>query len=124
MSDVAVGDRVLATGKPGDAPTALTASRVILMKSTDIAEKNAAEQAQWRTNGVGGIVSSVEPAAGTMSLTVGSNKYTVTTDDKTIDTGVIEEDVTVALTFSVAGSYDYYCTAHPGMRGKVIVGDQ
>src|SRR5438067_1272823 len=84
MSDVAVGDRVLATGKPGDAPTALTASRVILMKSTDIAEKNAAEQAQWRTNGVGGIVSSVDPAAGTISLTSGSNKYTVTTNDKTI----------------------------------------
>lgn len=84
MSDVAVGDRVLATGKAGDNPTALTAARLILMKSSDIAEKNAAEQAQWRTNGVGGIVSSVDPASGTISLTSGANKYTVTTTGKTI----------------------------------------
>src|SRR5580698_3923081 len=36
MSEVAVGDRVLATGKAGDAAGTFNATRVILMKSADI----------------------------------------------------------------------------------------
>ena len=83
LSDVAEGDRVLATGKPGDNPTTLIATRLILMKSADIAEKNAADQAPWRTNGAGGIVSAVDPAAGSITLTSGTNKITVTTTNKT-----------------------------------------
>src|SRR5579871_6819277 len=50
LTDVAVGDRVLVTGKAGD-DGGFTASRVILMKSTDIAEKNAAEKADWQKRG-------------------------------------------------------------------------
>ena len=84
LSDIAVGDRVLATGKAGDTPASLTAARLILMKSSDIAQKNAAEQAQWRTNGTGGIVSSVDPSTGTIVLTAGTNKVTVTTTGNTV----------------------------------------
>ena len=83
LSDVAEGDRVLATGKAGDNPTTIIAARLILMKSADIAEKNAADQAQWRTNGAGGIVSAVDPAAGSITLTSGTNKVTVATTSKT-----------------------------------------
>src|SRR5271156_4351183 len=39
LSDIAVGDRVLVSGKTGDG-AGLTASRVILMKSSDIAQKH------------------------------------------------------------------------------------
>jgi plastocyanin len=53
-----------------------------------------------------------------------SDDHTVTSDDKTIDSGVIEQGVSVTLTFPVAGEFPYYCTVHPGMRGKVIVGKQ
>lgn len=63
------------------------------------------------------------PAGATITWTnTDSDAHTVTTDDKTIDSGVIEEDVSVSLTFPTAGEYLYYCTIHPGMRGKVIVG--
>lgn len=51
-----------------------------------------------------------------------SDDHTVTSDDKTMDSGVIEQGVSVTLTFPVAGEFPYYCTVHPGMRGKVIVG--
>jgi co-chaperonin GroES (HSP10) len=65
LSDIAVGDRVLAAGKAGDALGSFTASRVILMKSSDIAEMQAAQQADWKKNGLGGIVTAVDPASGT-----------------------------------------------------------
>ena len=59
-ADIAVGDRVLVTGVPGDSATSLTASRVILMKSNDIAARNAQQQADWQKNGTSGLVHSVE----------------------------------------------------------------
>jgi co-chaperonin GroES (HSP10) len=111
MSDVAVGDRVLATGKAGDNPTSLTASRLILMKSTDIAEKNAADQAQWRTNGAGGIVNAVDPATGTITITSGTNKITITTSNKT--------------SFKrFSGDSVKYQDAKPGSLAEIHVGDQ
>jgi plastocyanin len=50
-----------------------------------------------------------------------ADTHTVTMDDKSMDTGVIEEGVSASLTFSTPGDYAYYCTIHPGMRGRVIV---
>jgi hypothetical protein len=111
MSDVTVGDRVLATGNAGDNPTALIASRVILMKSTDIAEKNAADQAQWRTNGAGGIVSAVDPASGTITVASGTNKIAISTTNKT--------------SFKrFSGDSVKYQDAKPGSLAEIQVGDQ
>lgn len=81
-SDIAVGDRILASVRPGDTPDTFTARTVILMKSSDIAQANAAEQADWTRNGVGGIVSAVDPS-GTITLSSGAKKITVTTSPKT-----------------------------------------
>jgi len=111
LADVAVGDRVLATGKTGDTPTALTAARVILMKSSDIAEKNAAEQAQWRTNGVGGIVSAVDSVTGTISVASGIHKYTVTTTGNTLFKRFAVDSVR-------------YQDAKPGTLAQIHTGDQ
>ena len=60
LEDVSVGDRVLASGKAGDAAGTLTASRIILMKSTDITARNAAEQRDWQMHGLGGLVRTVD----------------------------------------------------------------
>ncbi len=57
LKDIAIGDRVLASGKAGDSAATLEASRVILMKSSDIAQKHQMEQADWQKRGTGGIVS-------------------------------------------------------------------
>lgn len=83
LTDIAVGDRVLITGKAGDAGT-LTASRIILMKSTDIAQKRAQEQADWQKRGSGGIVNAVDPATGTLTVTEGVKKVQVKTTGTTI----------------------------------------
>lgn len=83
FSDIAVGDRILAAVKAGDTATSFAARQVILMKSADIAKMQAAEQADWKANGVGGIVSSVDPATGTIIVTSGTKKITVNTTGKT-----------------------------------------
>jgi hypothetical protein len=110
MSDVAVGDRVLAAVKPGDAPDSFTASRVILMKSGDIAQKNAADQAEWRKNGTGGIVSAIDPA-GSITLISGAKKIVVATSSKTDFRRFAGDSVT-------------FQDAKPGTLAQIQVGDQ
>lgn len=83
MTDVAVGDRVLALGAAPDAAAPLLAKRLVLMKSTDIAKKRAAEQAGWQ-HGSGGIVSAVDATAGTVTITSGSRTLPITTTPATI----------------------------------------
>ncbi len=78
FSDIAVGDKVL-TGKAGDTATA---TRIILMKSGDIAARNAAEQADWQRRGTGGIVKAV---TGTdITVSAGAKTVTVDTTSKTV----------------------------------------
>jgi hypothetical protein len=84
LTDIAVGDRALVTGKAGDAPDTLTALRVIVMKSSDIAQMQADQQADWKTNGIGGIVSTIDASSGTITVTSGTKKTVVNTSSKTL----------------------------------------
>lgn len=77
LGGIAIGDRVLVTGKAGESAGAFTALRVILMKSSDIAQKHAVEQADWQKRGTGGIVSAVDAGAGTLTVMVGTKKVEV-----------------------------------------------
>ncbi len=83
LSDVQVGDRALVTGSAGDTGTTLNAVRVLVMKSTALAETHAAEEAAW-TRGGGGIVKSVDRASGTIVISSGLHTTTVTTTPATI----------------------------------------
>jgi Domain of unknown function (DUF5666) len=83
-ADISVGDRILATGKPGDTADQFSASRVVLMKSGDIAQKHAQEQADWQKRGTGGLVTAADPAAGTFTIAVGTKKVEVKTSPTTI----------------------------------------
>lgn len=65
-SEIQVGDRILARGQAGE-NNALVASAVIVMKQGDIAERQQREREEWR-HGVGGLVKSVDPASGTITV--------------------------------------------------------
>ena len=78
FSDIAVGDKVI-VGKPGDTATA---SRVILMKSSDIAARNQAEQADWQKRGTAGLVKSVDGT--TLTVSSGPRTEKIETTPKTI----------------------------------------
>lgn len=81
LNDIEVGDRVLVTGKAGADANSFEASRVVLMKSSDIAQKHATEEADWQKRGVGGIVSAV--ADGNVTITEGAKKIAVNASSKT-----------------------------------------
>jgi hypothetical protein len=66
ISDIQVGDRFFARGQSGD-NGALVASSVIVMKKTDIAQRQQGERDEWR-RGLGGIVKEVDAAIGTITV--------------------------------------------------------
>jgi hypothetical protein len=66
ISDIQVSDRLAVRGQPGDAGT-LTVTVAVVMKQGDIAQRQQAENDQWR-RGVGGIVKEVNPSAGTVTI--------------------------------------------------------
>ena len=71
MKDVAVGDRVLVRGNPGEDSSSFVASSVIVMKGEDIQQKRQGEQEDWQKHGTGGLVSSVDATANAITLSSG-----------------------------------------------------
>jgi Cu/Ag efflux protein CusF len=71
LSDLATGDRVMARGS-ANPDGSLTASMLVAIKSADIAQKQAQEQEAWQKNGSGGLVKSVDAAAGTVTISIGT----------------------------------------------------
>lgn len=69
--DIATGDRLLVRGTA--AADSLEASSVIVMKQAEIEQKRRLEQQDWQKRGLGGLVASVDPEAGAITLTVGSD---------------------------------------------------
>ncbi len=111
LGDIAVGDRVLVSGKAGDDAGAFSASRVILMKSGDIAQKHEMEQADWQKRGTGGIVSAVDTGSGTVTISIGAKKVSVTTSPAT-------------KFRRYAGDSVKFEDAKPGTLAQIQVGDQ
>ncbi len=48
-----------------------------------------------------------------------SAPHTITGDN--FDSGSISQGSTFSQTFKDAGTFDYVCTIHPSMKGKVVV---
>ena len=66
ISDIQVGDRVAALG-PTEGQTSGTATMLLVMRQSDVADIHQRELEQWR-RGVGGIVKEVDASAGTITL--------------------------------------------------------
>ncbi|HUE53486.1 MAG TPA: hypothetical protein VMO80_14175, partial [Terriglobales bacterium] len=68
--DLQMGDRVLVRGQPstdGDKHT-IVALSVIVMKQADVAAKQQHDRDDWQKRGVGGIVTNVDTATGTITI--------------------------------------------------------
>jgi uncharacterized membrane protein YgcG len=72
FSDLAVGDRVLVTPDPKATGATMLALRIIAMKQSDLAQKREKDLRDWQLRGVGGLVKSVDVAAGVIVLSSGS----------------------------------------------------
>lgn len=51
----------------------------------------------------------------------GANKHTATADDLSWGSGTMEPNGAYSKTFKAAGTYTYFCSYHPTMRGTVTV---
>jgi hypothetical protein len=77
LSDLQTGDRILVRGGAGPDGKSIVAVSVIAMKKADLAAKHAHDQAEWQRHGIGGLVSAVDPTAGTITVAtsaLGANK--------------------------------------------------
>jgi hypothetical protein len=70
LQDIAVGDRVLAKITAG--ATGSTASLLVAMKESDIAQKQQKDRQDWQTKGISGLVKSVDASAQTVTVSTGS----------------------------------------------------
>lgn len=70
LQDLQVGDRILVGGKIANDGSIL-ASTIVAMKLSDLEAKHQQELQDWQRRGIGGIVSSVDPAAGTITISAG-----------------------------------------------------
>ena len=71
LTDLQVGDRVLMRGLPGASGQPMTAAIIIVMKQADVASKHEQESEDWQKRGVGGLVTSVDASAGTITISLG-----------------------------------------------------
>jgi plastocyanin len=51
----------------------------------------------------------------------GSVAHNVTFDDPTLTSGTLQQNDTWQVKITVAGTYMYHCTFHPGMTGQITV---
>jgi Domain of unknown function (DUF5666) len=88
LQDLQVGDRILVRGTASDDSKSIAATSIIVMKKSDIEQKQAQERADWQKRGVGGLVTAVDPTAGTITISAaalgGSKSVTVHTVKATI----------------------------------------
>jgi len=68
LQDIQAGDRILVRGTAASDAKSIQASALILMKQEDIADKQERERADWQQHGVGGLVTAVDPAADTVTI--------------------------------------------------------
>jgi hypothetical protein len=77
MTDMALGDRVLVSFKPGT----VEAVRILVMSATDITKRNEADRLEWTKRGISGVVTA--KSATTVTLKNRETIATVTVEEKT-----------------------------------------
>lgn len=70
LKDLQVGDRMAVRGAPGNSADSIAATSIIVMKGSDVAQKQQQELQDWQKRGAGGIVSAVDAATGTITVAI------------------------------------------------------
>jgi hypothetical protein len=83
LNGISVGDRVLAAVHSSSDGSSLTATMLICMKQSAIAQRHQAEEAAWQREGVGGLVKTVDTTSGTITIVSGPQTITVHTTPST-----------------------------------------
>ncbi len=87
LQDLQVGDRLLAGGTTSEDGKSVLATTAIVMKKTDIAEKQQQDREEWQKHGVGGVVKTVDAGTETITISTGTlaaNSLTIHLSKSTI----------------------------------------
>lgn len=69
LQEIQVGDRMLVRGRSGESGS-IVATSIVVMKKTDVAQKQQQEREDWQKRGAGGIVSKIDAASGAITVAV------------------------------------------------------
>jgi hypothetical protein len=106
LSELQIGDRVMARGAAEADGKSLAATLLVAIKGADIAQKQEREREDWQKNGTGGLVKAVDPVASTITVSLGAGAHRTETIHVTSATilrryapGSVKFDQAVAGTF-------------------------
>ena len=114
-SDLAKGDRVLVKLDPNGPAGTSQALQIVAVKQEDVAQKQLKDREDWQQRGVGGLVKSVDPAAGVIVLTSGVGATAKTITVHTAKTTLLKRYAPASVSFDAA---------QPGPIDAIHVGDQ
>lgn len=115
LNDLEPGDRVLVRLAPSLSGNVQQAQEIITIKRADVALKQQKEREAWQTHGVGGLVKSVDPAAGTIELTTGAGPTMNTITIHVTKATVLKRYAPASVRFDLA---------QPAPMDAIHVGDQ
>src|SRR5580704_9399181 len=72
LSDVQVGDRMLAGGTASDDGKSVAATSAVVMKKSDVAEKQEHDREEWQKHATGGVVKAIAASTGAITLSTGT----------------------------------------------------
>ena len=67
-SELAVGDRILVRGRSAGDANSVSADSIIVMSRAELAQKHAAERADWEQRGIGGVITALKPASAEITI--------------------------------------------------------
>src|SRR5271156_3576013 len=84
LQDLQVGDRILVAGRASDDNLSLAASTVVVMTHSDLEARHQQDLQDWQKRGVDGLAKAVDPAAGTVTISVRSKDVVIHTSSATV----------------------------------------
>jgi len=115
LSDLATGDRVLVRLDPNAPSGTQQALQIVAIKQADVLQKQQQDRDDWQRNGVGGLVKSVDPAAGTIVVSSGAAQTLKIITIHTASTTVLKRYAPGSVRFD---------QAQPAPISAVLPGDQ
>jgi hypothetical protein len=115
LTDLQVGDRILVRGRTSDDAKTMMAVGIIAMKSKDLEAKKAQDRDDWQKRGIGGLVSAVDPATGTITISTGTGATAKTVAIQTTKSTVLRRYAPDSVQFD---------DAKPAPLDQIKPGDQ
>jgi hypothetical protein len=102
FNTIATGDRVLVRLDPNAPAGSSVALQIVAVKQADLAKKQEKERADWAQHGVGGLVKSVDPGAGTIVITSGAGPAAKTLNIHTDKSTVLKRYAPASVRYDLA----------------------